>query len=321
MNLEILIDKNTCFYYWIQVVSGWDPHAIDAKTYSYFKSALGKLTSTEESSLSDIKSILEKSEEARWILADLYNVDFSRKESKKISQLSEQFRNKFEAIWQDNSSNLEIWLTSLRLEDFRRFNEPMKKIVDFLDADFDLYDTHKVYLLQNSELGGAGGHAINKTQFLLLRPPGSKQTHKINNVISIIAHEYIHAIEFKSRISRDLFQKSYDTYIGTSNVQAPEGYIWKMMYIEALVFCFASTITGGYLRQEIYQKPRPTIDEMREGFRKLVEENRHNTNHIINWAALNVLSDVEEYIENGREIDQKIVDKMSRVFLEFYLTD
>lgn len=321
MNLEIVIDKNTCFYYWIQVISGWDAHAIDSKTYNYFESAISELTEPEESSLSEIKRILEKSEEARWILADLYNADLSRKESKKIVQLSEQFKDRFEAIWQDNSSNLESWLALIVLEDFRRFNEPMKKIVDFLDADFDLYSKYEVYLLQNSELGGAGGHTINNTQFLLLRPPGYKQTHKTNNLVAVIAHEYIHAIEFKSKISRGLFKKSYDTHIDASNIKAPEGYTWKMMYVEVLVYCFASTITGGYLRQEIYQKPRPTVNEMKDGFYRLVKQNRHNTNHIINWAAINILSDVEEYIENGKKIDQNITDKISKVFLEFYLTD
>ena len=94
-----------------------------------------------------------------------------------------------------------------------------------------------------------------------------------------------------------------------------------MRYVEVLVYCFDSTITGVYLRQEIYQKPRPTVNEMKDGFYRLVKQNRHNTNHIINWAAINILSDVEEYIENGKKIDQNITDKISKVFLEFYLTD
>ena len=164
---------------------------------------------------------------------------------------------------------------------------------------------------------GAIGHAINNTRFILICPPVSERPNAINGTISTIAHEYTHAIEFKSKVSRRLFKKSYDKYIGKNNIPEPDGYSWKMMYVEAIINCFANKITGGYLSPETYQKPRPTIDEMEDGFRRIVKEKRYKTNHIINWAALNILQDVEEHIEKGLKIDQNIADKLSKIYLKF----
>jgi hypothetical protein len=59
---------------------------------------------------------------------------------------------------------------------------------------------------------------------------------------------------------------------------------------------------------------------MQGGFNRIVKENRYSTDHIINWAALNILSDVNKYIEKGIKIDQEIVDKVGKVFSNFYLT-
>ncbi len=320
MNLDIIINKNTCFYYWVQVISNWDPYPIDPKAYQYPQDRLKIISNEQKSSLNNIKNILQSSKESRWILAELYSGDIKRSESKEIEELSKKLIEVFEAIWQESLPHLEVWLDSLKSTNFARFNEPMKKIVDFLDSDFNLQDLYTLYLLQNSPFSGAIGHAINNTRFILVCPPGSERPNTINNTISIIAHEYTHAVEFKSKISRTIFKNSYDKYIGKHNIPEPDGYSWKMMYIESLVCCFANTITGGYLRPETYQKPRPTIDEMENSFRNIKKEGRYNTNHIINWAALNILPDVEEHIEKGIKFDQQIADKLSKIFMEFYLT-
>lgn len=321
MNLDIIIDKNTCFYYWVQVISNWDPYPIDSKAYRYYQNGRKLLSNEQKSALNSIKDILQGSEESRWILAELYSGDIKRSESKEIAVQSEQLKEVFEAIWRESLPHLEVWLNSLKSTDLTRFNDPMGKIVDFLDSDFNLQDLYTLYLLQNQPFSGVVGHAINNTRFILICHSGSERPDIINNTISTIAHEYIHAIEFKSKISRTIIKNSYDKYIGKKNIPSPDGYSWKMMYVETLVNCFANKTTGGYLRPETYQKPRPTIDEMEDGFRRIVKEKRYNTNHIISWAALNILPDVEKHIEKGLKIDRQIADKLSKIFLKFYLTE
>ena len=74
------------------------------------------------------------------------------------------------------------------------------------------------------------------------------------------------------------------------------------------------------MRPELFNKNRPTAKEMEGGFWKLVENQSQTTEQVINWVALSILPDVEAYIKHGKKIDQHIVDKISHLFVEFYLT-
>lgn len=319
MNLEIIIDKNTCFYYWVQLISNWDPYPIDPKSYNYYLYKI-KLSKVQNIAINKIKDILQNDEKSRLTLAQLYLNKIENDEAKEIAKQSEILKEVFESVWQESLPNLEKWRESLKSVDFNRFYESMGKIINFLDSDFDLKELYTLYLIQNAPLAGVIGHAINGTNFILVRPPSNQQVGLNNNIISIITHEYIHLIEHKSKISRTILKNSYDKYITTNNISSPKGYTWRSMYVESLVYCFADNVIGGYLRPETYNKPRPTINEMKDSIWKVLDKNKHNTRYVISWAALNILPDVEEYIEKGLKIDQKIADKLSKIFLEFYFT-
>lgn len=317
MKLGILVDKTACFYYWIQVVSNWDPHAVDNETYNYY---MRTLSADYKPALNEIKTIIQSAKEPRWILAELYTGNPKLNEAKKVVDISKSLAVVFEPIWEENLSHLEKWRANLQSMDFTKFANPLQKIIDFLDSDFGLQSTHTLYLVQNPPGHRAVGLTINETNFILVRPSSTGKPIELNNTISVIAHEYIHAIEQKSKNSRELFKESYSEYIKANNIPPPVGYTWKMMYVEALTYCFASTVTRGYLSPEIYDKSRPTISEMEDGFWRLFKSNKHSTQDNINWVALNILPQVEEYIKHGKKIDRHISDRMGKIFLELYLT-
>lgn len=317
MNLEIYINKDTCFYYWAQVMSHWSPNFAEVEALHHYKNLGLILSKKQQAVLDKMRQILQEAEEPRWILAELYSGSIKTNEAEEIARQTQQLKSNFEPVWQMSLPRLEESVKHLKAIDFTRFAEPMRKIVSFLDSDFDIQDKYAVYLLPNPLHRGPMGHTINKTRFMLVRPSGDTQIKGVNDTIATIAHEYIHAIENRSRINRTVIKKSYDEYIGKNGTLPPLGYVWKEMYVEALVYCCASKTIGGYLSQEIYQKPSLTTDEIRDKFQNLVKQNKHSAYHIMNWAALNILPDVEIYIERGERIDKKIADILSKVFLEF----
>lgn len=320
MNLKITIDKNACFYYWIQIISSWDSYQAGLEIYYDNWRDGFKPSDKQKHALDNIKNILHAARKPRLILSELYSNNINSVESKKIIKQSEQLESTFDNIWKEILPNLKLWSDFLKSVDFAHFEHSMKKIAGFLDSDFDLDGFHILYLLQNIPLAGPAGHAIKGTDFILFCPPVRKNKEQERDVISVIVHEYIHLIEFGSKTSRVLFEKSIDKYIISKDISSPSGYSWMAIYQEVLVACFANTITGGYMRPEIYNRPLPTIGEMQEGFNTILKENRYNTNHIINWAALNILPDVNERIEKGLKINQEITDKIGRIFSDFYLT-
>lgn len=285
------------------------------EVFRYYEQVGAVFSEKQRMALDNIRRLLQDAENSRWLLAELYSGDVKTKKARAITAQAQQLKSSFEPIWRKSAQHLEESARQLNEIDFRQFAEPMKKIAHFLDADFNRQSKCTVYLLPNPMRSWAAGHVMNKTQFMFVRPSGNGSPTEINDTVSTIAHEYVHIIQFASSTSRDVLKSSYEQYLG-SRKSAPSGFTWKDMYIEALIYCFASKRIRGYLSEEIYKKPRVRLDEVRDRFQELVKQDEHTVYHIMNWAALNALPDVELYLERGQKIDARIADKLSEVFLD-----
>ena len=71
---------------------------------------------------------------------------------------------------------------------------------------------------------GVIGHRISSTDFILLRPYAEYRQNAIANVVTVVLHEYIHAIESCSTRSRALMKQSYETCIAASHIRPPYGF-------------------------------------------------------------------------------------------------
>lgn len=320
MNLEFSVDKNTRFYYWLQTISNWNPYLSGIKISVQHQNIPDQMSNKQRGALNRIADILKAANEPIGILSELYSNNINSVEAKEISAQSEQLAILFDPIWESSQQYLKEWLELLSSTDFTHLNESLKKISNFFESRINLNELFTVYLIHNKSDTQAAGHYISETNFILLRPPIGKSKSEFNSVIYTLLHEYIHAIEFKSTISRNMFKNSYEKYINANDIPAPEGYTWKSMYTEAIAHCFSSKTIGGYLGPEITNEPNSSFDDLKKRFSKVMSKEKYNTIDVINWAALNILSDVTKCIENKLPINQQIADKIGRIFMEFYLT-
>lgn len=318
MKLDFKVDKKACFYYWLQAVSGWDIHSSETESYQYYQNLLNSTPNEEQGAISQIKDLLLSSTNPRQVLAELYASRPELNEAMKIAQLAKPLEPLFEPVWQEAQLGLQTWRKRLKSMDFDDFTPPLQRIAHFLDSAFEPEERVAVYLIQSPTSAGASGHHISGTGFILLHPPGEGRAGQEAAIISTILHEYVHLVEFRSKTTVGLFRQSYESHIRPRKINPPPGCTWKYMYREAIAYCFANSITGGYFRPETFQKPRPTVDEMQAGFWRLVKRGGHNTNHVISWVALNVLAEVEDYIDQGKAIDQKIADRIGELYAGFY---
>lgn len=225
----------------------------------------------------------------------------------------------FEAlVWRDTQKTMLMWRDLLQAYNFARTNELLVNIKTFLASTFDLHTTLTVYILPNVSDAGVIGHRISGTDFILLRPYAEYRQNAIANVVTVVLHEYIHAIESCSTRSRALMKQSYETCIAASHIRPPHGFTWKNMYIEALVYCFANNITGGYARTVVSGKPLPRIEEFQRGFRRLRAKDAATTNDVIAWAGLCITDIAAQYIDEGKVIDAEIVDHIGGVYQDMY---
>lgn len=322
MNLDFRINKDTCFYYWVQAISGWDIDNMDAGNMRYREMALAQLDSGQLSNLEIISKLIAGHEDPRKLLSQLYvgNLEFA--ESIEIAYLSKQLTDIFETVWRESLSELEYWKETLPefINKLDGFDNEINKIVYFFDSSFDANKKYPVYLVQNQDFMSAVGLTIEGADFILLRPSGYKKKDRLRSTASVLVHEYVHLIERESSVDRQLFRSFYEKGIASHNIPSPKGFSWKMMYVEAIVYAFSNNITRGLLSETIHAKQKPTVEEFRHSFDRMLKEKRHKTTHIISWVALGIVEDLRLYLYSGRKIDIELADKITNIYARLYLT-
>lgn len=321
MAIVFSVDEQAAFYYWLQIVAGWDDSsAVDAKSLAYYTGQIHSVLSQKQrKALHDVKCILQHNANPRQLLAELYAGNIRSHDAQIIVERTLSCMPLFEAfVWRDTQKTILRWRDLLQAYDFARTNELLMNIKAFLASTFDLHTTLTVYILPNIPDTGVIGHRISGTNFILLRPYIKYRRSALANVVTVVLHEYIHAIESCSTHSRALMKQSYETCIAASHIRPPHGFTWKNMYIEALVYCFANNITGGYARTVVSGKPLPRIEEFQRGFHRLRSKGTATTNDVIAWAGLCITDMVAQYIDEGKVIDAKIVNYVGRVYQDMY---
>lgn len=321
MDVVFSVDKQAAFYYWLQIVAGWDDSsAVDAKSLAYYTGQIHSVLSQEQrKALHDVKCILQHNSNPRQLLAELYAGNVRSHDAQTIAERTLSCLPLFEAfVWRDAQKTMLGWRDLLQAYDFARTNELLMNIKTFLASTFDLHTTLTVYILPNIPDTGVIGHRISGTDFILLRPYIKYRQSAIANVVTVVLHEYIHAIESGSTHSRALMKQSYEICIAANHIRPPHGFTWKNMYIEALVYCFANNITGGYARTVVSGKPLPRIEEFQRGFHRLRAKGAATTNDVIAWAGLCITDMVAQYIDEGKVIDAEIVDHIGCVYQDIY---
>ena len=88
--------------------------------------------------------------------------------------------------------------------------------------------------------------------------------------------------------------------------------------MDAAVILFFQDIIYLLLPIQLTGKSRPTTDDMRPSFKRLLAKRRPTSNQIINWASLHMLPKLTDYIEEGKLIDAAIFEPAIKVVDELH---
>ena len=319
MNITISTNKNTAFFYWLQAVSGWnETTAADDETLAYYRSFIANDDSAAKRTLQNAKNLLRGCTDPRKLQSEVYAGNFSDSAAQKLKKISFNLRPDFDKLWLEQLDTLERWRELLERYDFARFDESFAKITAFLESSFNPKSKQTIYLLPNAPGKNTIGHRISSGDFILLRPPTEYNSDRLNSVICVIIHEMLHAVEFGSKITRKLMKQAYDAQLKPRNIPTPAGYTWKIIFFETIVYCFANNITGGYLRPQIFGKPKPTTDEFEQKAHRFFEQNGLKTGHVLAWVGLCVLPLVDELMSEGKPVNQEVFDVVAREFCKLW---
>lgn len=161
------------------------------------------LSREQRKALHDVKYILQHNPNLRQLLAELYAGNIRSHDARTIAERALSCMPLFEAfVWRDAQKTVLRWRDLLQVYDFARTNELLMNIKTFLASTFNLHATLTVYILPNVPDAGVIGHRISGTDFILLRPYIEYRQSAIANVVTVVLHEYIHAIESCSKRTR-----------------------------------------------------------------------------------------------------------------------
>lgn len=319
MELDIKINENACFYYWVQAISGWNTYPPEKKSYEFYQAPLKCASIEQKQAVQHIRATLKKSKDPHSILAELYVDKIESKESVKIAKTSNCLRELFRPIVDEAILHLRLWKRELDEISATIPLQELERIGSFLGTTFNINTPCETFLIQNPAFASSMGHVIRGASFILVHPAGREVANGVSKTLSTLLHEYTHILEFHSKTTEQLFKSSYDKIIQPKKPEAPSGFTWRLLYSEVIAYCFANNITGGYFRPYTYSKSRPSVAEMRKGFLKLVDSESYTTNDIIAWIGLVILPEVENYLKQDKTIDSFLADKISYLFLEFFV--
>ncbi len=319
MKLDIIIDENTCFYYWVQSLTGWSIHPPEKQSYELYQTALAQAKPEQKHAIQYISKVLRESKDPRNVLAELYTGDMTSRESLEISNASNCLRELFEPVFNRAAPQLQSWKNRLHEASSAISTQELEAIGSFLSTSINMNTPQKVFLIQNPDFASSMGHVIRGTSFMLIHPAGEDVGNRVNKTLSTLLHEYVHLLEFHSKTTEELFKSAYKEFIQPRDLKTPPGFTWRLLYSEVIAYCFANNITGGYFRPLTYGKDRPSTSEMRKGFLKLIEDGKHTTNDVIAWIGLSIMPEVEEYLGQGRAIDSRLANRIAELFLELFV--
>ncbi len=315
MNYEFILSKETNFFYWIQAICEWSIYGPEMNSYRHYRQSAGELSEIQTASLKKIASILLSSDKPRLILAELYKGMLESKDAKQISDNAASLRDIFENLWQNIAPDLLYIKNKLEEVDFRQYTNRLTQIATFLDVERDEGNNIPVYILQNTLESPSVGHQIENTDFILLHPEMRANVKDLNTTIGTLLHETIHIMEFKSDLAHKLSKDSYNEVIKKIHKPAPDGMTWKMVYSEVITYCFINNVTGGYLRPEVFSKPRFKLENMVDSFNRLEIK---KPSDIIAWIALNIQDEVGALLEEGGMFNISIANEISHLILRYF---
>lgn len=318
MKINFIIDKETNFYYWLQISADWGNSQIVPKMQKYFREFLQNLTEQERENLGKIEKILRKSQNPRKILAELYLRKNQSREAQKIVKFAEILRPHFEKIWQKRAPDLKNYQKKLEKFDFQKLNSLFKKVKKFYASTIDFSKPLKFYLLINSDTAFCYGFKITGIDEMMLAPDFRKKIGAQEN-LTTICHEICHAIENKSPISDAVIRDSFAKILRPKNLRERANFSWRQMYNEALTLSFAGHSTRGIFAKKLFPNSYrvQTNSEDKKSFLKYAAKNSVTNRDLTVLAGMLIEDDVARYLKSGQKIDARLVDKISEIFLQF----
>lgn len=308
---EFIIDKETNFIYWAQLLLGKWSWYFEEKSSKIFREEISDLSDDEKKALEDLKTILQKeSNQYLWLWKRYENRCFENDEEKEIYLSARNLLNKkFELFLEKELSRLKQWKNELDKFNFQKLIPALNDVSVFLGLNNDAiseFHTRVKLLISNDFPAGATRPDFED---LIILNVSRVPIKDIFRVIGVIIHEFAHLLNNKGKLITDLIKVAI-----IPPIKIEGGYKWKYLITETILKSIVSHRANTYMGG---------LFDFSEETKKLDEDLSHKMplksysyEFLIRIAANRILPETARYIDSKKVIDSAYMNRVIKILTD-----
>lgn len=204
------ISKKACFAYWAQSLIEWDDN-FNASECKYFLRISGDLSASEQNHLKVLKHLLQRKDAKLFFLWDRYleKSIIDGEHHKVWQQICAALESHFEIVWQTELPRLKAWQSLSQFYPFSKFSKLLDCAAHFFNVEIELLKEINVILLPHYNTISAAGSTLQKYPNVVLLKVSNLPLERRENAATVLLHESVHLIEFRSLIASRCMKASY----------------------------------------------------------------------------------------------------------------
>ncbi|MCX6788845.1 MAG: hypothetical protein NTZ36_03120 [Candidatus Jorgensenbacteria bacterium] len=301
LKIKYSVNKETCFAWWVQVISGWGWASSKTDT-EYYRSQGSQFSEEENSALEKLKLVLQKdSNSYGWIWERYDGNDFNDEGEQKIwNEIVSVFSPRFEKLWIDEYPLLENWRNELSLTNMEATNKTIKAFSDFASVSVSDQSEIEVRICMGYFPDAPEGHAKKEFPNFVIANISHTSHEYMARVLGLITHEILHKIDYQSTTLTNLLEKSYLKIIEPSGIKTL--WKWKHLLTESVLHSVASKRYNSYFGRMVVSDEKKILSDTLLS----VDMEKYGESHgaLIRVIAGRIESMTASYLNKGKEIDE-----------------
>jgi len=311
LKFKFIIDKETNFIYWAQLLLGKWSWYFEEKSSKIFREEIGGLSDDEKKALEDLKTTLQKeSNQYLWLWKRYDNRCFDNNEEKEIYLLTRNLLNKkFELFWEKELSHLKRWENELDKFNFQKLTLVLNDISIFIGLSSNTTSEFhaRVKLLISNDF--PAGATRPDFEDLIILNVSRASIKDIFRVIGVITHEFVHILNNKNKLITDLIKVAT-----IPPIKIEGGYKWKYLITEIIFKSIVSHRANTYIGKLLdFSEETKRLDE---GLSHKMPLKSYSYEFLIRIAANRILPETTRYIDSKKVIDSKYINCVIKILTD-----
>lgn len=315
MKYKFIIDKEACFYDWIQSFISWRSH-FSEKENTLFLREHKELNIKEKETLKKLEDFLSGSN-GSLRLWNRYENKFMWSIKEKIlwKNVRLVFEDKFNKIWEERLPQLQEWKTILENYNFLVIENHLHASALFFNSS--LPNNVRVKLLFSSDDGLPGGASLpQKFKNVVLLNVAGCNFNELDRAIGVLIHETMHLTIWDSKQMDYILQDSFRNIILPKKIKIGP-WKWKNLIHESLIGSVASRRLNNYFGRVISGVNNEKVIKDSVDIEKIFPDANDQFGLLARKLSFLVEEEISSYINKNRKFDKYLSDNIMQCWIDY----